>query len=196
LKTDLVPQLVPPKNADMPLSHRSLTLWLAILAASGVVACNGPPVRLRANDRAGGAMPSEKVPTEANIAEQVATVIELHNEERARQKRPSLAVNPRLQKAATRHARDMADRKKMAHKGSDGSSPMDRIKQAGYSYQRAGENIAYGRFRPERLMQGWMDSPPHKKNILGSYSQIGVACAIAEDGTSYWCVTFGLPIRP
>jgi uncharacterized protein YkwD len=44
-------------------------------------------------------------------------------------------------------------------------------------------------------MKGWMDSPPHKRNILGSFSQIGVACATAEDGKRYWCVTFGLPAR-
>ncbi len=46
-----------------------------------------------------------------------------------------------------------------------------------------------------RLMKGWMESPPHKRNILGSFSQIGVAYATAEDGKRYWCVTFGLPAR-
>jgi uncharacterized protein YkwD len=45
------------------------------------------------------------------------------------------------------------------------------------------------------LMKGWMESPHHKRNILGSYSQIGVACAIDVDGKRYWCVTFGLPAR-
>ena len=41
----------------------------------------------------------------------------------------------------------------------------------------------------------WMDSPPHKRNIFGSFSQIGVACATGESGKRYWCVTFGLPNR-
>ena len=40
-----------------------------------------------------------------------------------------------------------------------------------------------------------MNSPHHKQNILGSYSQIGVACAIGESGKRYWCVTFGFPNR-
>jgi uncharacterized protein YkwD len=40
-----------------------------------------------------------------------------------------------------------------------------------------------------------MDSLHHKQNILGSFSQIGVACAIDEDGKRYWCVTFGLRAR-
>ncbi len=90
----------------------------------------------------------------------------------------------------------MAKRKKMGHEGSDGSAPADRITDEGYRYRRVGENVAYGRWTPEGLMHGWLESPPHKKNILGSYSQIGAACAIAEDGTAYWCVTFGLPLRP
>jgi uncharacterized protein YkwD len=89
----------------------------------------------------------------------------------------------------------MAAHEKMAHKGSDGSSPIVRIKAEGYPYRRAGENIATGRYDTERLMKGWVDSPHHKKNILGSFSQIGVACATGESGKRYWCVTFGLPIR-
>jgi uncharacterized protein YkwD len=83
----------------------------------------------------------------------------------------------------------------MTHKGGDGSTAIVRIKDTGYPYRRAGENIAAGCFTTDALMQGWMDSPPHKRNILGSYSQIGVACATAENGKRYWCVTFGLPMR-
>jgi uncharacterized protein YkwD len=41
-----------------------------------------------------------------------------------------------------------------------------------------------------------MKSPPHKRNILGNFSEIGAACATASDGTLYWCVSFGLPARP
>lgn len=118
-----------------------------------------------------------------------------HNRIRADAKLPSLAISPKLQAAALAHARDMANRRKMSHKGSDGSSPIDRIVAQGYKYRRAGENVAAGYFTTDRLMKGWMDSPHHKKNILGSYSQIGVACAIGPDGKRYWCVTFGLPAR-
>jgi uncharacterized protein YkwD len=89
----------------------------------------------------------------------------------------------------------MAARDRMTHKGGDGSGPIERIKATGYAYRRAGENIAAGRFTVERLMNGWMDSPPHKRNILGSFSQIGVACATSESGKRYWCVTFGFPNR-
>ena len=122
-------------------------------------------------------------------------VVRAHNRLRAEAKLPSLAISDKLTAAAQRHAQDMAAHEKMAHKGSDGSSPIDRIKAEGYDYRRAGENIAASRFNTERLMKGWVDSPHHKKNILGSFSQIGVACATGESGKRYWCVTFGLPTR-
>jgi uncharacterized protein YkwD len=122
-------------------------------------------------------------------------VVKAHNRIRAEAKKPALAVSAKLQAAAERHAKDMASRDKMSHTGGDRSSPFDRIKAEGYQYRRAGENVAGGYFTTEVLMNGWMDSPRHKRNILGSFSQIGVACAIAESGKCYWCVTFGLPDR-
>lgn len=165
-------------------------LALAVAVSLAPAACSGPPRRARADD-----LPPEPPPSAKEIAERVSKVVALHNEARAKEKLNSLEVSPKLTKAAQRHADDMARRGEMSHKGSDGTMPADRIKAAGYNYRRSGENVAYGRWTTDRLMQGWMDSPPHKKNILGSYSQIGVACAIAEDGRSYWCVTFGLPLR-
>jgi uncharacterized protein YkwD len=122
-------------------------------------------------------------------------VIKAHNRIRAEAKLPPLEPSSKLQAAAERHAKDMAAQGKMSHKGSDGSSSMHRITAKGYNYRRAGENIAAGHFTVDGLMKGWMESPHHKRNILGSFSQIGVACATGENGKRYWCVTFGLPAR-
>jgi uncharacterized protein YkwD len=122
-------------------------------------------------------------------------VIKAHNRLRAQAKLPSLEVSSKLTAAALKHAKDMAAHGKMTHTGSDGSSAMKRIVAKGYNYRRAGENVAAGNFTVEGLMKGWMASAHHKRNILGSFSQIGVACATGEDGKRYWCVTFGLPAR-
>jgi len=124
-----------------------------------------------------------------------AEVLKAHNRIRADARLPALAISPKLQAAARLHAQDMATHGKMTHKGSDGSNSIGRISAQGYQYRRAGENIAAGHFTVDGLMKGWMDSPPHKRNILGSFSQIGVAYATAENGKRYWCVTFGLPAR-
>jgi uncharacterized protein YkwD len=122
-------------------------------------------------------------------------VIKAHNRLRAEAKLAPLELSSKLQAAAQRHANDMSSMGKMTHKGSDGSSSIHRIVAKGYKYRRAGENIAAGSFTVDGLMKGWMESPHHKRNILGSFSQIGVACATGEDGKRYWCVTFGLPAR-
>ena len=122
-------------------------------------------------------------------------LVKAHNRIRAEAKLPALTVSRKLQAAAELHAHDMASMGKMTHTGSDGSKSAERIASQGYHYRRAGENVAVGQFTTDAVMKGWMKSPPHKRNILGSFSQIGVACAIAEDGKRYWCVTFGLPAR-
>jgi uncharacterized protein YkwD len=68
------------------------------------------------------------------------------------------------------------------------------MESEGYRVQRAAENIAAGDFTLDTLMNAWMKSPPHRRNILGPYSQVGVSRAIDSRGLSYWCVTFGKPL--
>ncbi|MGJ5752466.1 uncharacterized protein YkwD [Streptomyces puniciscabiei] len=119
----------------------------------------------------------------------VARVVQLVNAERAKVGCHPLTVNPALTKAAQAHSADMAAHQNMSHTGSDGSSPGDRITRAGYSWSAYGENVAYGYATPEQVMNGWMNSPGHRANILNcSYKEIGVG--LAQPG-SYWTQDFG-----
>ncbi|MGW7817597.1 CAP domain-containing protein [Streptomyces puniciscabiei] len=119
----------------------------------------------------------------------VARVVQLVNAERAKVGCHPLTVNPELTKAAQAHSADMAAHQNMSHTGSDGSSPGDRITRAGYSWSAYGENVAYGYATPEQVMNGWMNSPGHRANILNcSYKEIGVG--LAQPG-SYWTQDFG-----
>ena len=169
-----------------------MAVWAAVVAgcASAVVR-DDPPSRI---ERTGP--PPRQDRDQPDLARLRAEVLEAHNRIRAAAKLPPLETSERLQAAAQAHARDMAARRRMTHQGSRGSRPIDRIKAKGYPYRRAGENIATGSYSVDQLMKGWMNSPPHKRNILGGFSQIGVGCAIDEDGKRYWCVNFGLPLRP
>ncbi len=124
----------------------------------------------------------------------VAALVEAHNKERAKENLPPLKLAPLLEEAARGHAKDMADRDKMSHDGTDGSTPQQRIVRAGYHYLTAGENVANGYGDVKKVMQGWMDSPPHKTNVLGDFDEIGVARVYAEDGKPYWCADFGRPM--
>ena len=119
-------------------------------------------------------------------------LIEAHNRVRAEAKLPALKANPQLTEAARAHALDMAEHQELSHEGSDGSTVSKRVKQRGYRYQDVGENIATGE-TTEQVMRMWMDSPPHRKNILFNFSEIGVAMAPDSEGSKYWCVVFGRP---
>ncbi|GFE27230.1 CAP domain-containing protein [Streptomyces nigrescens] len=118
-----------------------------------------------------------------------ARVVELVNDERRKAGCSPLTVNAKLTKAAQDHSKDMADHRNMSHTGSDGSSPEDRITRAGYNWSSYGENVAYGYSTPESVMEGWMTSPGHKRNILDcSFKEIGVGHAQPDD---YWTQNFG-----
>jgi len=132
---------------------------------------------------------------ESGTPPEINELIAAHNRERATAKRAPLVANEQLEAAARIHARDMAEHEKMDHEGSDGSQFNERIERRGYHGRKLGENIAAGQKSVEAVMRGWMNSPHHRDNILGEFSEIGAARVLAEDGTPYWCVDFGLP-RP
>jgi uncharacterized protein YkwD len=168
--------------------------FIVSVCASAAAGCTWAPVRSgptppRDNPERGSAKPI--APEE--LEELRAKLVDAHNRIRTEAKLKKLTFNRKLTAAAQAHAEDMAARRKMTHTGADGSSSSERVKARGYRYFRTGENVAVGNMSLDRLMKGWMDSPHHKRNILGGFSDIGVGCAVDEVGKRYWCVTFGLP---
>jgi len=107
------------------------------------------------------------------------------NTERARHRLRPLRLNRKLSRAARRLSRAMALRKFFSHTSLGGASFVDRIRSTGYlSGARSwsvGENIAYGsgsRSTPRSIGSAWMNSPPHRANILSSsYRSIGIGVA-------------------
>ncbi|AZM87353.1 CAP domain-containing protein [Streptomyces sp. W1SF4] len=123
------------------------------------------------------------------LPEAQAKVLELVNQARAAAGCPALTVNEKLTKAAQDHSADMAAHRNMSHTGSDGSDAGQRITRAGYQWRTYGENVAYGYSSPEQVMEGWMNSPGHRRNILDcSYKEIGIG--LAQPG-QYWTQDFG-----
>jgi len=135
----------------------------------------------------------EETPTLETGDARIAEILEFHNRLRASRRLPPLADGSRLASAAIRHARDMAQRGRMSHRGGDGSNPFRRIEASGYQYTQAAENVAFGQTSVESVMNGWMRSPPHRRNILGPYTHMGASFAEDLQGRIYWCVTFGTP---
>lgn len=88
------------------------------------------------------------------------------NEFRTANGRQALKRSPRLQAAAEAHARDMARMGRMTHRGSNGSEVSDRVLQQGYRFGRVAENIAETGRGPDRVMDLWINSPSHRRNML------------------------------
>ncbi len=62
--------------------------------------------------------------------------------------------------------------------GSDGSRPGDRARRAGYSSDGVAENIHQGQRDARSAFNGWMKSPPHRKNLLNpTYRHFGAGTA-------------------
>lgn len=100
----------------------------------------------------------------------------LTNQERRNVGAGELVMDNRLSEAAERKAEDMFKYGYWAHNSPTGKTPWAFIKQAGYKYVYAGENLARGFSTPEDVVRAWMASPDHKANMLSTnYRDVGFA---------------------
>jgi uncharacterized protein YkwD len=130
--------------------------------------------------------------TERNLAGTADKVVELTNGERARAGLPPLVVDPLLAAAAQAHSTDMVARAFYSHTSPDGSQPWDRAAAAGSRRRTIGENIACGQRSPAEVVEGWMNSPGHRANILKpDFTHIGIGFAGGGQMGTYWTQLFG-----
>lgn len=121
-------------------------------------------------------------------------VVRLVNKERAAAGLKALTQKSELDKVAIAKSKDMAKNNYFSHTSPTYGSPFDMLKQFGVKYSAAGENIAYGQKTPEEVMNGWMNSPGHRANILNAnFTQIGVGVAKKSNGQLVWTQTFTRP---
>jgi len=121
-------------------------------------------------------------------------VAELVNLEREIENLHPLIWDDALGTAARGHSSDMAQLNYFSHTSRDGREFYQRITAAGYPYSTCGENIAAGYSSPQAVMNGWMNSPGHRANILNSaFCDLGVGYAFGSTSTygHYWTQDFG-----
>lgn len=115
-------------------------------------------------------------------------VVALVNAERTKQGLSALTIDTKVQQAALVRAKESAQ--SFSHTRPNGSSFSTALTEAGVSYRRAGENIAYGQSTPQQVMNAWMNSSGHRANILNAnYTTIGVGYTVIN-GTAYWAQLF------
>ena len=103
-----------------------------------------------------------------------AEMLDLVNKERVKAGLARLAPDPELREVARRHSTDMFQRGYFAHATPEGRSPFDRIREAGYTFRTAGENLALA---PTLTIAhtGLMNSPGHRANILQpQFGRVGI----------------------
>jgi stress response protein SCP2 len=121
-------------------------------------------------------------------------VVARTNAERARAGLVPLTVDRRLAAAAQAHTADMVARGFFAHETPDGVSVADRVLAAGYPYSVVAENIAAGQHTAAEVVDGWLDSPGHRANILNpAVRQIGVGFTPGGPCGTTWTQVFGTP---
>jgi uncharacterized protein YkwD len=71
---------------------------------------------------------------------------------------------------------------------------VDRAEYVHYNYQLLGENIAYNQADAASVVASWMNSPPHRENLLNPlFTDIGVGLAWNSRGEPYYTLMLGEP---
>ena len=84
-------------------------------------------------------------------------------------------IDLELQREAENHAKWMAQNESLVH------SPI----------RYGAENIGRGNVSPKKMVNIWMNSSGHRRNILDKrYTKIGAAVYKSKSGRYYWCVRF------
>ncbi|MCX4878512.1 CAP domain-containing protein [Streptomyces sp. NBC_00847] len=130
--------------------------------------------------------------TPGDLTRTAAEVVDLTNRQRARAGLPPLAGDPLLATAAQAHSADMVARSFYSHTSPEGTQPWDRAAAAGARRRSIGENIACGQRSPAEVVDGWMNSPGHRANILKpDFTHIGIGFAGGGPAGTYWTQLFG-----
>lgn len=119
-----------------------------------------------------------KYPSVLGISTNITSeqLITLVNQKRQENGLPPLSFSPELATAARSKANDMFSKNYWAHNSPDGKTPWEFLKEAGYNYVYAGENMARGFNTSVDVTNAWMVSPTHRANVLSpNYSDVGFA---------------------
>ena len=168
----------------MPAQRYLAASAVALLIAGCAIPVGTPP-------------PSPSTPAGASAGRYVATearIFDLINSERSHRGLPALVYNAQLDRMAKIQAENMAYFQKMAHTLPESQLPTlgDRARYTGYLFGRLAENVALGYPNAETVVQGWMNSSGHRRNILdGTVEETGIGIARSSAGGLYFCQVFG-----
>jgi len=153
---------------------------LALMACSAVLIGCGPD----------GAEPDRRPPTRAEQPFTIGTVRALLNAERSARGLSPVRRSGQLAAAARAHAGEMSAKGYFSHRSANGNRLGDRVRAQGYGYCIVAENIAKGQPNERVVIDGWMRSSGHRRNILNpGVTEFGTAKAPGN----YWVLVLARP---
>lgn len=127
-------------------------------------------------------------PTTGDVSSYVKQVIDLTNAQRSKNGLPALKADAQLSGVAQKKSVDMQQNNYFSHTSPTYGSPFDMMRDFGVTYKSAGENIAQGQRTPQEVVNAWMNSEGHRRNILStSFTHIGVGY---EKSGNHWTQMF------
>jgi uncharacterized protein YkwD len=162
-----------------PRRTRTAGTIAALAAATSIALLAGPQA---GTAHAGDCDKVNKEARDLTLKQARQTVRCIVNNRRNAAGRGDLSSRDSLERAAQRHTRTMTSQNCFAHQCPGEGSLLTRLLSVGYlgrglSLWGYAENIAWGgggRSTPRSIVSAWMNSPPHRANILGRFQHIGV----------------------
>ena len=160
------------------------------MAALGLAACNEPPAGRIGED--GLPLPTLYRIRAGQEAEIQFRMLDSVNSLRAQAGASPVALNAQLNAAAATHARDMSIQNRPWLFGSDGSSPLDRARRAGFQGRLLGENISESFEGELPTLAAWMEQPDTRAVILDPDARhMGFAWFQEPAGKLWWTLNMG-----
>ena len=129
----------------------------------------------------------EKEAEKVAYSEMELEILELVNQYRLLNNLPIFEMNSFLYNEATEHTRYMIDKGEISHENSD-----ERFKsiQSALSGNAFAENVAAGQKTAGQVVDAWLNSEGHRRNIEGNYNITGISAIRNEQGRYYYTQIF------
>jgi len=146
------------------------------------------PAPTKQQQQAATPAPAKQQQATGDVSAYAKQVVDLTNEQRKKNGLAALQLDTKLSSVAQTKSEDMQKNGYFSHTSPTYGSPFDMMRDFGVSYSTAGENIAQGQRTPQEVVNAWMNSEGHRKNILnGNFTHIGVGY---ESTGNHWTQMF------
>lgn len=166
---------------------KALALLLAVLMLTATMPLGAATVSADTPGTTGGETFDITIAVTENYDE-IAVEIDILNQRRAENGLDPVVLDPQMTAWAMQRAAECAIF--YSHTRPDATSCFS-ILDGDFYWGAAGENIAIGYWDAADVMEGWMDSPGHRANILDAYYlSVGLGCVESDNGTKSWVQLF------